>query len=109
MLECVGEGKIEEPTRNRTLSREPRIGKFKEMRFNSMEGDQDWSVRAPVGKPKLEPHKFQVATTKSLLAEGEVEFSFWQKKQLNQRVGPLRRTQKDPFLLIQRKDKFKQV
>lgn len=65
-------------------------------------------MRAPVGKPKLEPHKFQVATCKSLLAESEAELSFWEKKQLNQRVCPLRRTQKDPFLLIQRKDKFKQ-
>jgi hypothetical protein len=106
--------------------RNPKISRFREIRFKSIEevneeGDyQQVSCKNQLKKPKLEPHKFKDNTTKSLLNKYneslmENEFddpglvSISQQKQLNTRTTFCRRTQKDPFILIHRKDRLTKI
>lgn len=110
----------EEPISRTKEVGDAKISRFREIRFKSIEEiyETDPSkevVRTNTKKPKLEPHKFKDNVSKSLiykyndlLSHSEFDdpsmIAFSQQKQLNERNH--RRTQKDPFILFQRKDKL---
>lgn len=110
----------EEPISRTKEIGDAKISRFREIRFKSIEEiyEADPSkevVRTNTKKPKLEPHKFKDNVSKSLiykyndmLSHSEFDdptmIAFSQQKQLNERNH--RRTQKDPFILFQRKDKL---
>ena len=114
-----------EPKTEKTKERDgknPNISKFREVRFKSIEEaveeteNEKEYYRIQIKKLKLEPHKFKDATTKSLLNKynetlPETEFDdpgvvpISQEKKLVRRTTFYRRTQKDPFVLINRKER----
>lgn len=68
-------------------------------------------------KTKLEAHRFRDPTSKSLMNKfteimQQSEFddpsmvAISQQKRLNERIAQGRRTQKDPFVMVQRKEKL---
>lgn len=110
----------EEPVSRTKEAGDAKISRFREIRFKSIEEIYETNQtkeisRTNTKKPKLEPHKFKDNISKSLiykyndmLSHSEFDdptmIAFSQQKQLNERNH--RRTQKDPFVLFQRKDKL---
>lgn len=126
----MNQKKPEEPSEGRTPKnksrslRNPQISKFREIRFKSIEEVQEETdfqrefCRNQIKKLKLEPHKFKDSTAKSLLNKfqdsiDEHEFedpgvvNISQQKKLVQRTTFCRRTQKEPFVLLYRKERLR--